>query len=92
MNQRPIANQSAPLEATQVKESKARVQAEGNTDGNAKRKAPHKERPTAESYSSPAERRAEGKRLRDAVPRTEHSGWRPPRDRRDPVAIVLAQD
>ncbi len=44
----------------------------------------------AAPYSSPAERRAEGKALRDAVPRAEHSGWKHPKERTDPVAVVLA--
>ena len=48
--------------------------------------------PSPAPYRSPAERRAEGKKLRDAVPRAEHSGWKPPKDRRDPVEVVLAQD
>ena len=60
------------------------VQADGKSGhGNAPREAP---------YRSAAERRAEGKRLRDAVPRAEHSGWKPPTDRRDPVEAVLAQN
>jgi len=42
------------------------------------------------AYRSQAERRAKGKALRDLVPRSEHSGWTPPKDRRDPVEIVLA--
>jgi hypothetical protein len=46
--------------------------------------------PSAEPYRSPAERRAEGKTLRDAVPRADQSGWSPPRERRDPVEVVLA--
>src|SRR5262245_2332024 len=46
--------------------------------------------PSEALYRSPAERRAEGKRLRDAVPRAGHSGWNPPRKRRDPVEVVLA--
>jgi uncharacterized protein (DUF2252 family) len=46
--------------------------------------------PSEVLYRSPAERRAEGKRLRDAVPRAGHSGWNPPRKRRDPVEVVLA--
>jgi uncharacterized protein (DUF2252 family) len=46
--------------------------------------------PSEVLYRSPAERRAEGKRLRDAVPRAGHSGWKPPRKRRDPVEVVLA--
>ena len=38
--------------------------------------------PSEAPYRSQAERRAEGQRLRDAVPREEHSGWDPPRKRR----------
>jgi hypothetical protein len=45
---------------------------------------------SAEPYRSPAERRAEGRRLRDVVPRTTHSGWTPPQERRDPVELILA--
>jgi len=48
--------------------------------------------PTEAPYRSPAERRAEGKMLRDTVPRADHSGWKPPKDRRDPVEIVLASN
>jgi hypothetical protein len=48
--------------------------------------------PSEETYRSQAERRAEGKSLRDAVPRAEHSGWNPPRKRRDPVELLLAQN
>jgi uncharacterized protein (DUF2252 family) len=43
-------------------------------------------------YRSQADRRAEGKALREAVPRAEHSGWKPPKDRPDPVELVLAQN
>jgi uncharacterized protein (DUF2252 family) len=43
-------------------------------------------------YRSQADRRAEGKALRDAVPRAEHSGWKPPKERPDPVELVLAQN
>jgi uncharacterized protein (DUF2252 family) len=39
-------------------------------------------------YRSADERRAEGKALRDAAPRTAHAGWKPPKGRRDPVEIV----
>lgn len=46
--------------------------------------------PSETSYRSQAERRAEGKALRDAVPRAEQSGWKPPKERRDPVEIILA--
>jgi uncharacterized protein (DUF2252 family) len=46
--------------------------------------------PSEGTYRSQADRRAEGKALRDAVPRAEHSGWKPPKERPDPVEIVLA--
>ena len=46
--------------------------------------------PSEGTYRSQADRRAEGKELRDAVPRSQHSGWKPPKDRPDPVEIVLA--
>ena len=40
-------------------------------------------------YRSPAERRAEGKALRDTVSRASHSGWKPPKGRRDPVELLI---
>ncbi len=43
----------------------------------------------ADQYRTAGERRAEGKVLRQAVPREEHGGWKPPKDRRDPVELVL---
>jgi len=48
--------------------------------------------PSDGTYRTQAERRAEGKALRDMVRRSEHSGWKPPKDRPDPVEVVLAQD
>jgi uncharacterized protein (DUF2252 family) len=48
--------------------------------------------PSEEPYRSQAERRAEGRTLREAVPRADHGGWKPPKDRRDPVDIVLASN
>ena len=48
--------------------------------------------PSEAPYRSQADRRAEGKALRDAVPRADHSGWRPPKERPDPVELVLAQN
>ena len=33
-----------------------------------------------------------GKALREAVPREEHGGWKAPKDRRDPVELVLASN
>jgi hypothetical protein len=35
------------------------------------------------------ERRAQGKALRNAVPRESHGGWKPPKKRRDPVDILI---
>ena len=71
------------LRSTQSQAKKS-LQAVGKSDhGNAPSEAP---------YRSQAERRAQGKALRDAVPRAEHSGWNPPKDRPDPVEMVLAQN
>ena len=39
-------------------------------------------------YRSADERRAEGRALRDAVPRELHGGWKAPSDRRDPVELL----
>jgi len=40
------------------------------------------------TYRSADERRVDGKALRDVAPRTAHAGWKPPKDRRDPIEIV----
>ena len=40
------------------------------------------------TYLSAEERRARGKALRDSAPRVAQAGWKPPKDRRDPVDIV----
>jgi len=48
-----------------------------------------------EAHSSPimpADRRANGKRLRDTVPRDAHAGWRAHAGRADPVGILRAAD
>ena len=39
-------------------------------------------------YVSADERRAAGKALRDATPRAAHGGWKPPKDRRDPIELL----
>jgi uncharacterized protein (DUF2252 family) len=39
--------------------------------------------------AAPSDRRACGKALRDAVPREAHAGWKAPKDRRDPVELLL---
>ncbi len=44
--------------------------------------------PAQADYVSPDERRAQGKALREAVPRTSHAGWKPPEGRRDPIEIL----
>ncbi len=38
------------------------------------------------------ERSAAGKAARKAVPRSEHAGWAPAADRRDPVEVITAED
>jgi uncharacterized protein (DUF2252 family) len=43
-------------------------------------------------YRSTDERRAEGRALRDAVPRESHRGWKAPRDRRDPIELLTESD
>ena len=42
-----------------------------------------------DQYHTASERRAEGKALREEVPREGHAGWKPPKDRRDPVELLL---
>jgi uncharacterized protein (DUF2252 family) len=54
-----------------------------------KREAEHGLVPADGRYLSADERRAEGKALRDAVPRASHGGWKPPKDRRDPIELLL---
>ncbi|HKN02020.1 MAG TPA: DUF2252 family protein [Candidatus Binataceae bacterium] len=43
-----------------------------------------------DQYRTASERRAEGKALRENVPRETHAGWKPPKDRRDPVDLLRA--
>jgi uncharacterized protein (DUF2252 family) len=45
--------------------------------------------PTAAAPYTAAERIADGKALRNSVPRTSHAGWEPPRDRTDPIEILI---
>ena len=42
----------------------------------------------AGGYISADERRGAGKALRDAAPRVAHGGWKPPKDRRDPIDLL----
>ena len=39
-------------------------------------------------YLTAAERRTQGKALREQAPRDAHAGWHPPADRRDPVELL----
>ncbi len=39
-------------------------------------------------FRSRAERLAAGQALRERVPRPSHAGWKPPAQRRDPIAIL----
>ena len=43
----------------------------------------------AERVRSADERRAEGKGLREKVPREAHGGWKAPSDRRDPIDLLI---
>ena len=44
--------------------------------------------PAPDAYISADERRLAGKALRDATPRAAHGGWKPPKDRRDPIELL----
>ncbi|MGU5651859.1 DUF2252 domain-containing protein [Aeromonas allosaccharophila] len=59
-----------------------------------KRKIENKGKKTSASSNkikvlSPDQRRAQGKALRDKVPRSTHAGWTSPADRRDPIDILI---
>ena len=55
------------------------------------RKTNAKHNPTRDTtgYMSADDRRATGKALRDATPRAAHGGWKPPKDRRDPIELLV---
>ncbi len=44
------------------------------------------------THRSPEERKADGKELREAVPRSSHGDWSPAADRPDPVEVITSQD
>jgi uncharacterized protein (DUF2252 family) len=54
-----------------------------------KGKRPSAAPPTETPYLSAGERRAQGKALRDAVPRQSQAGWKPKKGRRDPVDLLI---
>ncbi|KJK15124.1 hypothetical protein UB46_37900 [Burkholderiaceae bacterium 16] len=56
-----------------------------NTKGRSESAAPQ----TGTPYLSADERAAKGRALRDTVPRASHAGWTPPKDRRDPVELLI---
>lgn len=41
------------------------------------------------SGGAASDRRAQGKALRDGVPRASHAGWKAPKDRRDPIELLI---
>jgi len=43
-------------------------------------------------HRSPEERKADGKELRESVPRSSHGDWSPSTDRPDPVEMITSQD
>ena len=53
-----------------------------------RRETEHGVVPADGQYLSADERRAEGKALRDAVPRSSYGGWKPPKDRRDRIELL----
>ncbi|MDF3883558.1 DUF2252 domain-containing protein [Cupriavidus basilensis] len=56
-----------------------------NTKGTSESAAPQSGTP----YLSADERAAKGRALRDTVPRASHAGWTAPKDRRDPVELLI---
>lgn len=56
-----------------------------NKPDNSRRDAAH----GAPPYMSIDERAAEGRKLRDKISRASHAGWSEPKDRRDPVEILV---
>jgi hypothetical protein len=54
-----------------------------------KSKRPRAGQPSEAPYLSAGERRTQGKALRVAVPRQSQAGWKPKKDRRDPVELLI---
>lgn len=57
-----------------------------------KQKAGAPQKIAAQKFASFKDRRAQGKSLRDAVPRMNHAVWSPAAKRRDPIAILEEQN
>ncbi len=67
----------------------SRLEYAGKEDEMAKQKKKNVTPPREGKVLSADQRRAQGKVLRDAVPRETHGGWKPPGKRRDPVEILV---
>ena len=44
------------------------------------------------AHRSPEERKSDGRKLREAVPRSTHGDWSPATDRPDPVEVITSED
>lgn len=51
-------------------------------------KAARRPHAAAPAYRTPEDRAAEGRVIRDAVPRSSQAGWKPPQHRADPLALL----
>ena len=56
------------------------------------RKAPTPRKAAQPAHATVDERRAQGRALRDTVPRTSHAEWKPAPDRQDPVELLQASN
>ncbi|HTH61246.1 MAG TPA: DUF2252 domain-containing protein [Paraburkholderia sp.] len=56
------------------------------------RKVARDTRTPAAAYRSPEERAAQGRAIRDAIPRTTQAGWKPPESRRAVVELLQASN
>ena len=77
---RLVSSKQKPMQQQAMKSPKGSTQAESKRD----RLLTHRH--------SRAERRAMGKKLRDACPREAHAVWKAPAGRPDPVSLVLEAD
>jgi len=81
------SNLSVPAQAI---ESGSRQSSKSGATKTPKKAAARKVRPIPGGLVPLEERRAKGKALRDIVPRASQAGWKAPKDRRDPVNLLLA--
>jgi uncharacterized protein (DUF2252 family) len=84
------ASQGDPIMVASAKPVMRVVKRTGHKPSPKAKLAEAASRSTAEAqYRTASERRAEGKALRDNVPREAHGGWKTPTGRRDPVELLL---